>query len=118
MIPMHAGAAKFNHFATKRLVRRESEFLFAIVAEVRCRELSCLEAIGSDDLAGFLVLDQQMVAARIVSVFVAFDGVRGGEPFPKLKIENGKAQALRRVQVFGGRGEAEVEAWTRTSAGG
>lgn len=75
---------------------------------MRGGELSRLKPIRADDLSGVFLLDEQVIAVGVVSVFVAPERVRCGEPFAEFEIEDLEAQPLSGVQVFRSRGEAET----------
>ena len=117
VIAMHAGAAEFDQLATQRFVRREIEFLLAVVAEMRGGELPGLEAIGADDFAGVLLLDEQVVAVGVVGILIAPERVRGGEPFAEFEIEDFEAQPLRGEQILRRGGQAEAIGGRTAAAG-
>jgi len=117
MIAMHARTAEFDEFATHAFVGCEAELLLAVVPEMRGGELPRLETISADDFAGLIVLDEQMIAIRIVSIFVATEGVRRGETLAEFEIEDLKAEALRRFQILRRCGQVETIAGTAASAG-
>jgi hypothetical protein len=66
------------------------------------------QPVGAYDPGGFLVLDEQMVTARIVLVFVAARAVRGLQAFPELQVEDLEAQPLRRFDVVAGPRESRA----------
>ena len=107
VISMHAGAAKFDEFTTQRLVGREVELLFAVIAEMRGGKLSGLEPVRADDLAGVVLLDQQMIAVSIVGIFVAPERVRSREPLTEFEIEDLETQTLSGLEILGSVREAQ-----------
>jgi hypothetical protein len=69
VILVDAGAAEFEHLGADRFKGREVKFLGTVKAEVSGSTLAGLHAIGAHHFAiGF---HQEMIAGRIVGVFVA-----------------------------------------------
>jgi hypothetical protein len=91
---MHAGSTQLDHLAAKRFVRREIEFLLAVITEIRCRQLTGLQAIRADNFASRDFLNDQMIAEFVKWIDIQARRVRFGQPFAKLEIENLKPQPL------------------------
>src|SRR5439155_24191304 len=61
MLGVHAGATQLDHFAAQWFVGREVKLALAVIADIRCRQLTGLQAIGADNGSRREFLDDQMI---------------------------------------------------------
>ena len=94
MIFLNAGSAQLEDLGSPGFKDLKVEFLFAVVSKVPSSGVSGLEAVGADDVFGFLGADDQMLADSVVSILVEMRQVRMVEAFVQFHIENLEAEFL------------------------
>lgn len=94
MVFMDAGSSQFENLRAPGFKDLEVEFLFAVVSKVLSCGGSGLESVGADDVFGFLVADNQMLADSVVAIPVQMCQVRMVEAFVQFHIENLEAKLL------------------------
>ncbi len=99
MVDSDAGAAEFQDFIAQGFVGGEIEFRGAVVAETGCGHGAGLEAVGADYLAGFMFLDNEVIALGIEGIRVEAAVIGGSEAFAELDVEDRVAKALSGADV-------------------
>ena len=89
---MNAGAPKFNDPRAHSFKRSEVELSLTVVAKMPGGDIAHLQAVGADDLLRLLVLDDEVIADRVVAIGVVPILERRREPFVHLEIEDEEAQ--------------------------
>src|SRR5436190_12803218 len=91
---MNARATQLNDFVAQRLKYLEFKFLGRVITKVILRVGSRLQTVSADDVPGWQVLHNQMVANRIKGVFVSAGGERFSQSFIEFEIKNLKSKRL------------------------
>jgi len=100
MIGVHAGATQLNHLAAKPFVRREIKLAFAVIAEIRCRQLTGLQAIGADNGSRREFLDDQMITKFVEWIDIEPSQMRLHQALVQFEVENLKPQPLGATHLF------------------
>src|SRR5262249_41663450 len=113
MVGVYTGAAELYHFAAKWFVRRKIKFPFAVVSEIRRRELPSLQSIGADNLARGGFFDDEMIAELIEWIDIEPSRVRLGQSFAQFEVENLKPQLLGAPHFVCASRQSRHVPWTR-----
>jgi hypothetical protein len=98
MLLVDACTTQFEHFSAYCIKGSEIKLLGAVEAVVRSRAGSGLHAVGAHDFRA--VFNNEMIACRIVGVFIPEGEERGFESLLKLKVEDKETEGLRGSDVF------------------
>src|SRR6266480_913962 len=98
MLGVHAGATQLDHFAAQWFVGREVKLALAVIADIRCGTRAGLQSICADDFASRQLFDDQVIAELVEWIDVGSGGIRFGQSFAELEIENLKPQPLGATQ--------------------
>jgi len=81
MIAVHTGASKFDDGVAQPFVGRQFEFSPTVEAYICGSHRACLQPIGSDDLAGVHMFDDQVITVAVELVRVVASCVRRFQSF-------------------------------------
>src|SRR6266571_8119089 len=94
VLSMRACPAQLDHFAAQWFVGREVKLALAVIADTRCGTRAGLQSIRTDDFASRQLFDDQVIAELVEWIDVGSGGIRFGQSFAELEIENLKPQPL------------------------
>ena len=94
VLPMNARTPQFDNLTAERLEYLEFKLLSGVITEIILGVNSCLKAVRADNSAGRQVLNNQVIAHGIKWIFISAGGIRFGQTFFELEIENFESQRL------------------------
>lgn len=103
-----AGPSQFDHPRAKRFIGAEIELLSAVVAEAASRSFARLKPVRADHGVGRQVFHDEMIADVVERIGIETGGVRRGQAFAQLDVENGVAEGLCLAKVMIVAGEPEA----------
>jgi hypothetical protein len=95
MFAINGGSAQLQNPRPQRLIRRQTELLLGVVAEMTRRRAAGLHAIRSDHAPVGFVFHQQVLAHCIETIHIESGIVRAFQSFSELDVEDLEAQAAR-----------------------